>query len=94
MAELPTGAVTFLFTDIEGSTRLLGKHPREYAEALLRHDALMQAAVEAEQGVVFETIGDAVYAAFGTPVAAVSAAFRAQLALHAERWGDMGELRV
>jgi predicted ATPase/class 3 adenylate cyclase len=94
VTELPIGTVTFLFTDIEGSTRLLGKHPREYAKALLRHDALMQAAVEAEGGVVFETIGDAVYAVFGSPVAAVRAALRAQIDLHAEQWGDVGELRV
>ena len=94
MAELPTGAVTFLFTDIEGSTRLLGKRPREYAQALLRHDALMQAAVESARGVVFETVGDAVYAAFGSPIDAVRAALRAQRDLHAEQWGDLGELRV
>jgi predicted ATPase/class 3 adenylate cyclase len=91
---LPTGSVTFLFTDIEGSTRLLSENPVKYADALLRHDALMRAAVEADRGVVFETIGDAVYAAFGSPAAAVRAALRAQRDLQAEPWGDLGELRV
>jgi predicted ATPase/class 3 adenylate cyclase len=94
MTELPAGAVTFLFTDIEGSTRLLGQHPKELAAALVRHDALMRDAVAASGGVVFETVGDAVYAAFFSPTDAVAAALSAQLALARENWGVLGALKV
>jgi predicted ATPase/class 3 adenylate cyclase len=93
-SELPAGVVTFLFTDIEGSTRLLERHPREYAQALLRHDELMRSAVVAGPGVVFETIGDAVYAAFETAGAAVRCALMAQLQLRAEDWGELPPIRV
>jgi predicted ATPase/class 3 adenylate cyclase len=86
--------VTFLFSDIEGSTRLLGTHPREYAQALLRHDDLMRAAIAASEGVVFETIGDAVYAAFPSPGQGVRAALQSQLALGREDWGPLGAIRV
>jgi predicted ATPase/class 3 adenylate cyclase len=92
--ELPTGTVTFLFTDIEGSTRLLGQHPTEYAAALLRHDALLRQAIDRRRGVTFETVGDAVYAAFANAADAVGAALDAQLALEAEDWGRVGRIRV
>jgi predicted ATPase/class 3 adenylate cyclase len=94
MPQLPTGNVTFLFTDIEGSTRLLGQHPNEYAGALLRHDALLRHAVDERDGVIFETVGDAVYAAFANAADALSAALDAQLALAAEDWGHLGRMRV
>ena len=71
---LPTGTVTFLFTDLEGSTALLQAHPAAYRAAVARHHALLRAAVEASGGVVFETVGDAVYAAFASSAAAVAAA--------------------
>src|SRR5262245_65813042 len=64
---LPTGTVTFLFTDLEGSTRLLQAHPAAYREAVRRHHELLLEAVEASDGAVFETVGDAVYAAFARP---------------------------
>jgi class 3 adenylate cyclase len=70
---LPTGTVTFLFTDLEGSTRLLAAHPHAYRDAVARHHALLRGAVEGHGGVVFETVGDAVYAAFPRPAAAVLA---------------------
>jgi predicted ATPase/class 3 adenylate cyclase len=91
---LPTGTVTFLFTDVEGSTRLLAAHPAAYPGALLRHHALLRAAVEAHGGAVFETGGDAVYAAFPRPAAAVTAALAGQRALQRESWGATGPLRV
>jgi predicted ATPase len=94
VTELPAGKVVFLFSDIEGSTRLLGQHPRAYAKALLRHDAIMRGSIEANDGVVFETVGDAVYAAFTSSIAAVRAALGAQLDLHAEDWPELGRLRV
>jgi class 3 adenylate cyclase len=67
MADLPTGTVTFLFTDLAGSTRLLEAHPAAYRDAVHRHHALLRGAVEAAGGVVFETAGDTVYAAFERP---------------------------
>lgn len=94
MPALPDGNVTFLFSDIEGSTRMLGERPALYASALLRHDAIMRVAVERESGVIFETVGDAVYAAFSDPVTAVTAALNAQLGLAREDWGELGALRV
>jgi class 3 adenylate cyclase len=91
---LPTGTVTFLFTDLEGSTRLLEAHPAAYREAVRRHHDLLRAAVEGHGGVVFETVGDAVYAAFARPTASVAAALAGQLALQREAWGATGPLRA
>ena len=87
---LPAGTVTFLFTDLEGSTALLQAHPDAYRDAVRRHHALLRAAVEAHGGVVFETVGDAVYAAFAAPTDAVAAALAGQLALQREDWGEVG----
>ena len=61
--ELPAGDVTFLFTEVEGSTRLLEEHPAEHGAAIGRHHDLLATAVAKEGEVVFETIGDAAYAA-------------------------------
>ncbi|MBC8102192.1 MAG: adenylate/guanylate cyclase domain-containing protein, partial [Cytophagales bacterium] len=81
---LPTGAVTFLFTDIEGSTKLWEAHPQAMQPALARHDALLREAIHAAGGVVFKTVGDAFCAAFSTPNDALHAALDAQRALGAE----------
>src|SRR5579864_8099205 len=94
MAELPTGTVTFLFTDIEGSTRLWEQHPEAMQGALARHDALLRQAIEAHGGHVFKTVGDQFCAAFATPPDALAAALTAQQALGAEPWGEGGPLRV
>ncbi|MEO7981033.1 MAG: adenylate/guanylate cyclase domain-containing protein [Sporichthyaceae bacterium] len=76
-ARLPTGTVTFLFTDIEGSTRLLHElGPEAYAGALLEHRRLVRAAVAAHDGVEVDTQGDAFFVAFPTAPAAVRAAAR------------------
>src|SRR2546422_947146 len=93
-SELPAGVVTFLFTDIEGSTRLLERHPREYAQALLRHDELMRSAVVAGPGVVFETIGDAVYGAAEGGGAGVTGALMAQRQLGGGCGGGLPPIRV
>ena len=85
---LPTGTVTFLFTDIEGSTKLWESHPGAMQTALATHDALLRRAIEAHDGYVFKTIGDAFCAAFGTPVGAVEAALDAQLRLQSELWPE------
>jgi len=92
--DLPDGTVTFLFTDIEGSTQMLERLPAAYGESLKRHDAHLRRAVAAHNGVVFETIGDAIYAAFDRPTEAIAAALEAQLELRHEQWGEIGELRV
>ena len=94
MSALPTGTVTFLFTDIEGSTKLWEQHHDAMRVALARHDTLLQHAIENNNGVVFKTIGDAFCAAFATAPDALNAANIAQCALHAEPWPDALSLRV
>ena len=74
MAELPTGTVTFLFTDLEGSTRLWEAHPEEMRGALARHDAILREAVEANRGHVVKTTGDGLLAVFSVAGDAVAAA--------------------
>src|SRR5690349_15760685 len=76
-----TGATTFLFTDIEGSTRLWERDPTAMRSALERHNAVLHAAIEKHGGEVFKTVGDAFCAAFGRPADAVLAAEAAQRAL-------------
>jgi predicted ATPase/class 3 adenylate cyclase len=94
MPEAPTGTVSFLFTDIVGSTRLWEKFPARMGAALARHDALIRAAVETHGGHVFKTVGDASYAAFRSPRNSLEAAIDAQHALAAEDWNDIGTLPV
>ena len=62
----PAGTITFLFTDIEGSTRLWDQHPEAMRSALARHDALLKKAIESHNGTIFKTMGDAFCAAFST----------------------------
>ncbi len=94
MPEAPQGTVTFLFTDIVGSTRLWEKFPNEMGAALARHDGIVRSAAEAWSGHVFKTVGDAFCVAFSTPVEALSAAIEAQRGLAAENWGELGPLVV
>ncbi len=94
MPDLPTGTVTFLFTDIEGSTRRWDSQPEAMSAALVRHDALLKAAIERYGGVVFKTMGDAFWAAFSTAPDALLAADAAQKALQAEPWGEIGPIKV
>jgi predicted ATPase/class 3 adenylate cyclase/uncharacterized protein HemY len=79
--EMPTGTVTFLFTDIEGSTRLWDRDPEGMRAALAAHDRLIRAAIETQGGVIFKTIGDAFCAAFAVAKDAVNAAIEAQQSL-------------
>jgi predicted ATPase/class 3 adenylate cyclase/Tfp pilus assembly protein PilF len=92
--ELPSGTVTFLFTDIEGSTRLWEQYSAEMSSALGRHDALLRRAIVANGGAVFKLVGDAFCAAFATAPASLAAALAAQRALQSEPWGELGQLRV
>jgi predicted ATPase/class 3 adenylate cyclase len=90
----PSGVVTFLFSDIEGST-LRWEHDRvAMQEALRRHDALMRAAIVENGGLVFKTIGDAFCAAFNRAGEALDAALVAQHALDAEDFTAVGGVRV
>ncbi len=84
---LPSGTITFLFTDIEGSTRLWEEQPDTMRIALARHDALLRAAIETNSGTVFKTIGDAFCAAFHTAPQALEAALSAQQSLHQVKAG-------
>lgn len=91
---LPTGTVTFLFTDIEGSTRLLQALGSSYADLLSEHHRLLREAVEGAGGVPIGTEGDSLFAAFDSPVAAVAAAVGAQRALAAASWPAGASVRV
>jgi class 3 adenylate cyclase len=84
MAPAPTGTVTFLFTDIEGSTRLWERNPEAMQAALIRHDALLREAIDAHGGYTFKTVGDAFCAAFASPLDAIRAAVDGQRALARE----------
>ncbi|HEX6290052.1 MAG TPA: tetratricopeptide repeat protein [Herpetosiphonaceae bacterium] len=95
MTDLPSGTITFLFTDIEGSTLRWEQHGEAMQRALARHDALLRAAITSHDGVVFKTVGDAFYAAFTTATSALGAALTAQRALQSAAWDDsVGPLRV
>jgi predicted ATPase/class 3 adenylate cyclase len=93
-AAIPTGTVTLLFTDVEGSTRLWETEPEDMARALRRHDELLRTAIGQADGYVFKTVGDAFCAAFATPQAALAAALAAQRALAAGTWPTRRPIRV
>jgi predicted ATPase/class 3 adenylate cyclase len=92
---LPTGTITFLFTDIESSAEQYTRQPALMQAALQRHHAILQAAIEAEGGYVFQIVGDAFCAAFHTAVQGLVAAVAAQRLLLAESWpSEIDGLRV
>jgi class 3 adenylate cyclase len=93
-AGLPSGTVTFLFTDIEGSTRLLKLLGERYGEVLDEHGRLLRESVEHHRGRQIDTQGDSFFFAFGRAKDAVAAALAAQRALVAHRWPEGAELRV
>ncbi|MSP12304.1 MAG: adenylate/guanylate cyclase domain-containing protein [Chloroflexi bacterium] len=86
MSDLPSGTVTFLFSDIEGSTRLWQQHPEAMKTALARHDTIVRSTIESHDGYVFKTVGDEFCAAFPTALPALAAALAIQRALTAEDW--------
>src|SRR5215203_3631130 len=94
MAEPHTGPLTFLFTDVEGSTSLWERNPKAMSEALSRHDEILRAAIEAHDGRVFKTVGDAFHATFSTAPDALEAALEAQRALLREEWAESGPFCV
>jgi predicted ATPase/class 3 adenylate cyclase len=91
---LPTGTVTFLFTDIEGSTRLLERAPEAYPALLEAHRRLLDEAIMGGGGVAFGNEGDAVFAAFARPTGAIAAAAAGQRALAAHPWPEGMAIRV
>jgi predicted ATPase/class 3 adenylate cyclase len=94
VASPPTGTVTFLFTDIEGSTKLWERDTQTMQKAVGRHDTILHRVVEEQDGYVFKTVGDAFCCAFSTATDALEAALNAQWALFDEDWGVEGGVRV
>src|SRR5215217_7324717 len=96
MSSLPTGTVTFLFTDIEGSTKFWERSPEAMQRALARHDQILREAVEERDGYVFKTVGDAFCCAFATAPDALEVSLFSQRALLSrEGWPEeTGPLRV
>src|SRR6516225_10103901 len=96
MPDLPTGTVTFLFTDVEGSTRLWEQDPAAMRAATARHDALVEEIVSDRGGMVVRPRGegDSRFAVFARASDAVAAAVALQVALHAETWPTPTPMRV
>ena len=94
MPERPTGTVTFLFTDIEGSTRLLQELREGYADVLSTHARLIRSAIEQYGGHEIDTQGDAFFVAFARARDAVGAAVAVQRALASESWPDAASVHV
>jgi class 3 adenylate cyclase len=83
---LPSGTVTFLFTDIEGSTKLAQGYPEEMPALLARHHEILQRCIQDHHGFVFQIVGDSFSAAFHAANDALHAALLAQKLLHDEVW--------
>ena len=90
----PTGTVTFLFTDIQGSTAMWERDARRMQAALARHDEILKSTVSAHGGRVFKMIGDACCAAFPSAPQALQAALAAQKAIFSEPWDERSRVRV
>jgi predicted ATPase/class 3 adenylate cyclase len=91
---LPTGTLTFVFTDIEGSTQRWEQHHAAMKAALARHDVLMREVIEQRDGYVFKTVGDAFCAVFNAPAAAVAAALEMQRRMRSDSFSEVGGLPV
>lgn len=87
MADIPSGTVTFLFTDIEGSTKLAQAYPTQWESLRDKHHAIVRDAIESNQGYVFQILGDAFCATFHTAIDALRAAVKSQTDLQLEEWG-------
>ena len=94
MASPPTGTLTFLFTDIEGSTKLWERDAQAMQAALARHDKILRSTIEEHEGYVFKTVGDAFCAAFPTAPDALGASLETQRRLLSSEWEETGPLRV
>src|SRR5437016_4388479 len=94
MAEPPTGTVTLLFSDIEGSTKLLQRAGEAYPDLLSEHRRLLRAAFESHGGYEVDTEGDAFFVAFASANEALAAAEDAQRTLASHSWPGDKEIRV
>jgi DNA-binding NarL/FixJ family response regulator/class 3 adenylate cyclase len=94
MPELPTGTVTFLFSDVEGSTELLRTLRGGYADVMADHERLLRSAFEDAGGHEINTQGDSFFVAFRKPKDAVGAALEAQRAIGSHEWPEGAEMRV
>ena len=88
MNDLPSGTVTFLFTDIESSTKIAREHPETWETLRSRHDQILREAIESNNGYVFQIIGDAFCAAFHTAGESLRATVKSQMDLNNENWGN------
>src|SRR5690348_1215867 len=93
-APLPRGTVTFLFTDIEGSTKLLARLRDAYGDVLAEHHRALRAAFAAHEGHEVHTEGDAFFVAFARATDAIAAAVDAQRGLAAHQWPEAGVVRA
>ncbi len=91
---LPLGIATFLFSDIEGSTRLWEQYPEAMKAALARHDSILHQAVESSGGHVIKGTGDGIHAVFDAAINAVGATLHAQEFLNAESWEDIRPAKI
>jgi predicted ATPase/class 3 adenylate cyclase len=94
MIMLPSGTVTFLFTDIEGSTRLWQEHPEAMSLAHARHDEILRQAIESNNGYIFQIVGDSFSAAFHNAMDGLHAVLSAQRGLQVEPWGETATINV
>jgi len=94
MPDAPSGTITFLFTDIEGSTSLWERDPTAMRDALVRHDVVIRDAIDRHDGYVVKLTGDGFLAAFGAAHDALSGAIAAQLSLSEQVWGTTEPLSV
>ncbi|MEO8665670.1 MAG: tetratricopeptide repeat protein [Ignavibacteria bacterium] len=95
MSEKPTGLVTFLFTEIAGSTKFAQRFADKMPEVLVRHNDILRHSIETNNGFIFKTIGDAYCSVFENTNDAVKAAVDAQIKLNSEKWGeDMIKIRM
>jgi class 3 adenylate cyclase len=90
----PSGTVTFLLTDLEGSTRMWEQEPEAMKAAMVRHDEILEKTIAANQGFVFARMGDGMAAAFATAGDAVAAAANFRRSLAGEQWGTTSPLRA
>ena len=86
MSSLPSGTITFLFTDIEGSTKLAQQYPDAMPALLARHHEILHQSVQTHNGYVYQVVGDSFATAFHSAGDALNAALDAQRLLHSESW--------
>lgn len=94
MNNLPTGTVTFLFTDIEGSTRLWQENPTAMGISHARHDEILRKTIKSNNGYIFQIVGDSFSAAFHNAMDGLCAVLAAQRELQSEKWGKAGAIKV